>query len=222
MSTCILVMGIPRSGTSAVAGVLHRLGVPMGKNLVPANATINPAGFFEDNDFVSLHGSVTGLDVGHWKRLAQVEPVLPGKLLARYAALIESRNQAHELWGLKDMRVCHFMRQFVNLADNIKVVEVVRCPVSVIRSMRAYPGIDLTLEEALQIYSDWAGLVTLALETICGAGTAMARIRYEALVTEPEHMVDQIAAFVGLPPTEAAVAHIKPELNRSGRECISG
>ncbi len=50
MSRSVLVIGVPRSGTSCVAGVLHHLGVPMGERVIPANRW-NPRGFFHDIDF---------------------------------------------------------------------------------------------------------------------------------------------------------------------------
>ena len=43
----VFVVGMPRSGTSCVAGVLQILGVDFGKNLFPANQ-FNEKGYFED------------------------------------------------------------------------------------------------------------------------------------------------------------------------------
>jgi hypothetical protein len=57
----VLVLGMHRSGTSAVAGALHLLGVQPPKYMIPA-ATDNPSGFFEAfsvlgvNDWI-LHAS---------------------------------------------------------------------------------------------------------------------------------------------------------------------
>lgn len=50
----LVVLGMHRGGTSAVAGVLHRLGVNFGPRLMPANAD-NPSGYYEHNDVVNLH-----------------------------------------------------------------------------------------------------------------------------------------------------------------------
>ena len=49
-STCILVLGTPRSGTSCVAGILHHLGVVMGEQFLEADDW-NPAGYFQDVEF---------------------------------------------------------------------------------------------------------------------------------------------------------------------------
>ena len=47
-------MGVESSGTSAVAGVLHHLGVYMGARL-HAPSKGNPKGYYEDNDWIDLH-----------------------------------------------------------------------------------------------------------------------------------------------------------------------
>ena len=43
----ILILGMHRSGTSALAGLLARLGVELGNDLYGADAEANARGFFE-------------------------------------------------------------------------------------------------------------------------------------------------------------------------------
>lgn len=50
----VLVLGMHRSGTSAVAGLLDRLGVRAGDRLLPPRGD-NPLGFFEDEEIVAIH-----------------------------------------------------------------------------------------------------------------------------------------------------------------------
>ena len=50
----VIVTGAGRSGTSAVARVLHESGVPMGRELA-APSSINPRGFYEDRDVLALN-----------------------------------------------------------------------------------------------------------------------------------------------------------------------
>ena len=58
MARCIMVLGVGRSGTSAVAGALHKLGVNMGDSFVITDNT-NPLGTFEDEDvFKQLPGEI--------------------------------------------------------------------------------------------------------------------------------------------------------------------
>src|SRR5215470_15228559 len=50
----LVVTGMHRSGTSLAASILRTSGVDMGERLMAPQAS-NPAGFFEDLDFVELH-----------------------------------------------------------------------------------------------------------------------------------------------------------------------
>ena len=50
----VIVLGMHRSGTSAVAGALGVLGVNLGERLVQAQAD-NPKGYWEHADAVQLH-----------------------------------------------------------------------------------------------------------------------------------------------------------------------
>ena len=53
MSTCVVVLGTMRSGSSAVAGALHKAGISMGKFLMPGNE-FNERGYYEDEEFYAL------------------------------------------------------------------------------------------------------------------------------------------------------------------------
>jgi hypothetical protein len=83
MSRCICVLGTGRSGTSATAGMLHKLGVPMGEPFVGADGN-NPWGTFEDARLMALTRRV----------VAGREPVEAFRPV--FAALAEQ-----PLWGFK-------------------------------------------------------------------------------------------------------------------------
>lgn len=51
--TSILVTGCPRSGTSATAGLLVKLGIPLGANFQPHDGS-NPGGYWEDLDWLRI------------------------------------------------------------------------------------------------------------------------------------------------------------------------
>ena len=53
--TCILVLGMHRSGTSAFTGILDILGVYLGKTLMQSHKT-NEKGFFENERIYEFHG----------------------------------------------------------------------------------------------------------------------------------------------------------------------
>ena len=57
----IAVLGMHRSGTSAVARGLKALGVELGEHLMPPAANNNDKGFFEDVDVNALNNEILKL-----------------------------------------------------------------------------------------------------------------------------------------------------------------
>src|SRR5579864_4713795 len=53
-STALVVLGMHRSGTSALTGMLHHLGVALGDRLMAATPD-NPRGYWEHGDIVAIH-----------------------------------------------------------------------------------------------------------------------------------------------------------------------
>lgn len=54
---CLFILGMHRSGTSALAGMLHHLGFNLGDNLMPEN-TYNKKGYYEDMDIYKLNDNI--------------------------------------------------------------------------------------------------------------------------------------------------------------------
>lgn len=83
----ILVLGAGRTGTSQTAQILHKLGINMGEDLIQPD-TLNPDGYFEDWDFVSLDREFFNPTTNNvlWNQA--------------FENLIESRQ---EPWGLKEL-----------------------------------------------------------------------------------------------------------------------
>lgn len=54
----IVVLGMHRSGTSALSGALHSMGIWMGQRLMPAKAGENDRGFFEHESVVAVNDAI--------------------------------------------------------------------------------------------------------------------------------------------------------------------
>lgn len=54
---CVLILGMHRSGTSAFAGLLQALGMPLGNNLIEKGFD-NPTGFFEDKKVIAFNNKI--------------------------------------------------------------------------------------------------------------------------------------------------------------------
>jgi hypothetical protein len=207
-STCIVVLGGHRCGTSAVAGVLHHLGVFMGSRFIGATQ-YNERGHWEDVAFVALHKRI----VGGWKRpCVDFEPVKPA-----YAKLIRSREKQHELWGFKDPRAVYVFPFFLRMVRaEVKVVNVYRELEASANSMthRKNPkkgsSLNVTYKQALGIARQYRDAHWLAMH-YCWQGPSLA-VQYEALVHDPADQVKRIAGFVGVNWSQKAIDFVSPRL----------
>ena len=73
----IVVLGMHRSGTSAIARGLKALGVELGNNLMPPVANNNEKGFWEDVEIHALNQAVLATLGCDWHSLRLIEPDEP-------------------------------------------------------------------------------------------------------------------------------------------------
>ncbi|GII97639.1 sulfotransferase family protein [Sediminihabitans luteus] len=130
----LIIAGFHRSGTSALAQMLHTAGLFVGDRLLGAMPS-NPYGHFEDRDFLDLHRQILGAHGGDWQ---WVEPhpfhVAPDHWRAM-RALARKREIHHERWGFKDPRACFFLGHWKYLLPDAKTVAIYRDPADCVRSM---------------------------------------------------------------------------------------
>ena len=209
---CILVIGTHRTGTSLVAGILHHLGVNMGDEMKPAHPT-NPAGHFEDMDFLTLNDKV----VGNW-RAPTIDYVSPTDLHT-YEMLVE--NKTSPLWGIKDPRLCITAKWVLpyleKYGNQVKILVTHRQSAATYSSLRARNPI--SMEEAkiitgLYLRARKRFLSSIELERL--------HVQFEDLTDIPQvldghfnNIVDFV--FEGLPrPDEQKIANaihfIDPDL----------
>ena len=98
--TCIVVLGMHRSGTSLVAGLLRRLGVNMGASFRKPDRH-NDLGYFGDLDWLSLNKALINDAGGRWFNPPNEEDVDNALDVGRVEALVQARSG---LWGFKDPR----------------------------------------------------------------------------------------------------------------------
>jgi 2-polyprenyl-3-methyl-5-hydroxy-6-metoxy-1,4-benzoquinol methylase len=118
----LMVLGAHRSGTSALAGVIQRLGVELGENLLGPQAGVNERGFGEHSDLVALHDHLLGQLGSRWD---SIHP-LPEKWwqsseidsISREISNVVERDFGNtKLWGLKDPRLCRLLPLWLNILE---------------------------------------------------------------------------------------------------------
>jgi hypothetical protein len=157
-NTAILVLGMHRSGTSAVAGFLQQAGAYLGPNLLPADSR-NPKGYFEHGDVVGLHDKILralgtnwddprALPEG-WSRDPRIEPFRD-----RLKEILERDFKGRSLWAIKDPRLCRLLPLWLpvlrDLNVTVKALLVVRNPADVAASLRQRDG--MQRERAMMLW----------------------------------------------------------------------
>jgi hypothetical protein len=69
----VVVLGMHRSGTSAITKGLELFGMDLGQNLLAANE-YNPKGYFEDNQLVNINDNILRKSGSLWSALQFLEP----------------------------------------------------------------------------------------------------------------------------------------------------
>lgn len=202
MSTCLLVLGVPRSGTSCVAGILHHLGVPMyapdygdGGVTHPAN----PKGFFADTEFQAFC----------YEKYGTFFPTRPKALTVaerqELGRLIESRKKP--LWGVKEWRIALFLDDFIELAGDVKIIRTVRPLTRSLESWNAhYTGDD---PPTLTDYNRVNNYITTALQ-----GKQYLTIDFDRIVDDKEAVLTALANRVGKARNAATDSFIDESLRR--------
>lgn len=195
----ILVVGMHRSGTSAVAGALERLGVRLGDALVPA-AEDNLKGYFEHAPVVAIHERLFA-ELGRW----WYDPrPLPGGWLETPAARRAQEALSRQLradfngphaWAVKDPRTCRFLPLWDRVLERLGMpacaLLVMRDPSQVCASLAARNAFGPELGELL-----WLRHVVDAVRGTAGRNRAV--LTYDELVASPDTAIGGALRRLGL------------------------
>ena len=148
MSDVVLVLGMHRSGTSSVAGVLSKLGAASPKSLMVGDRS-NPRGYFESNILTELNNQILASAGSQWDDWRAFNPGW-----AQSPAAAEFRQRAKEQFAaefrgaslsvLKDPRICRFAPFWLDVFHDVgakpHVVIPIRSPLDVARSLSVDRG----------------------------------------------------------------------------------
>jgi len=195
----ILVLGPHRSGTSAFTGVLHRLGVDLGDDLLPANFD-NRTGYWEHRGVLDLHERIlaeAGVGWHEYRPMPTGWQTLEGVVEARaeLLALLRAEFGSSKLWGVKDPRMCRLLplwrEVLAELGAAPRFVLVVRNPLEVARSLERRNGFSFT--KGLLLY---ASEMLAAVEDTDGERRAF--VSYDRLLADWRSVVDEVSTALDI------------------------
>ncbi len=150
----IVVLGMHRSGTSAITNLLHEMGAHVGDSaelLSPMGC--NPEGFWERQDVEAVNDALLSSFNVSWDMpgnlaLADLSPKAESDFLQTAQPIVDALN-AHKPWAVKDPRFSLLLPQWLPLLDFPLAVLCWRHPVEVARSLKSRDGFPINYGLAL-------------------------------------------------------------------------
>lgn len=203
--TMVTILGVGRSGTSAITRGLQAVGVDLGDNLRPGSGK-NPTGFFEDNDFLLISRRLKralGIRAESVRLIDDEEYDLPivKKIEDDAVAMIHRRFGHSPLWGYKYARTSRFMPFFERVFDRcgleVRQVFAMRNPLSVARSRAR-----LEPQRGTQEKSDLEWLTNVVPYFERARGKHCIFVDYDNVMASPAAELERMARGLGLPVDE--------------------
>lgn len=179
----LILLGMHRSGTSVVTGLLGLCGAWVGdqKELTGAGKE-NPKGFFERRDIRNICDSLLFSAGADWWKVSDFQaPMVPDDALAEFGPKfgnIVNGLKAHGPCVIKEPRLCLLFPLLHEFVEFPVIVHTIRNPVEIAKSLRTRNNFAISQGLAL-----WEFYIRCAL----AASAAFPRvfISYEKLVSDP-------------------------------------
>lgn len=199
----IIVLGMHRSGTSAITRGLTVLGVELGKNLLAGAANDNDKGYFEDIEIFNLNlALLESLEVD-WKTSRSLPRSLFSAkkfehLKEQAKVLLNDRLGQGNIYAFKDPRTVKLLPFWQMILETLNIepyyLIAVRNPKSVVRSLASGKRGVIKDEKG---YLLWLDHVLLALSQT--NNTKRIVVEYDILLENPAAELARIATVFNLP-----------------------
>lgn len=201
----IVVLGMHRSGTSALTRGLQALDIQLGDDLIAGLPGNNERGFWEDADINSLNNEILHSLGSSWSSCgvflndhSTAQALDTFKLSA--VNLIRKKTENCNYFGIKDPRICRLLPFWQDIFAHEKIdvhyVIAVRNPLSVADSLKKRDQFD-----SKKSYLLW---IDHQLSAVRGTqGCSRVVVEYDALLESPELQMKRLSEMLGLTPPNA-------------------
>ena len=216
----LVVLGMHRSGTSALTGMLRLCGAWVGEEDELTSANIeNPQGFWERRDVRKICDELLYAAGADWWKVASLNlESIPDEILSEHYRSLQavvSKLQEHDQWAVKEPRLCLLLPLLRDYLNEAVCVHVFRNPLEVARSLQGRNDFSIAAGLAL-----WEAYNRRAVE----ASRTMPRvtIEYASLMRDPVRAVDKLltqlaklgVTRLSLPDESMFQMFIQPQLHR--------
>lgn len=152
MSKVFIILGMHRSATSFVSEGLKKMGVNIGKELLPAGKG-NEKGHFENKDFIKLNDKILKKAGGSWDNPPKEKEIIKvGKKLKDEIKATVNRNKS-ELWGWKDPRTTLTIKCYLSFIEHPFFITCWRDPMEVAKSLNCRDN--MPIEKGLKLADEY-------------------------------------------------------------------
>jgi len=125
MRKCVLVLGMHRSGTSLLTGMLNLMGVYLGKDLMSPNE-FNPKGYFENFEIYRINEGILSKLKSSWDSMEELPSGwINRKELSPYKKklkkIISEEFKFSNVFALKDPRICLLLPLYIHILGELKI-----------------------------------------------------------------------------------------------------
>ncbi len=185
-----IILGMHRSGTSTIAGILHLNNIIMGtyQNFWPRPLKQNPKGFYENYDFRKINDMIlesSGYSVKSYNSKIP-EIFLNDTIKMKMLKTIKNYSLKYVDWGWKDPRTCLTIFQWMqviddlNLRNHVRIIFVSRKAISVARSLKKRNSLPLKMGLSL-----WEAYSKKALKFCKDSNIPVFYCSFEGLLESP-------------------------------------
>jgi hypothetical protein len=215
----ILILGMHRSGTSALTRIIHMMGAYFAPEefALPANSA-NPKGFWERKDVVQVNNELLQYQNCNWLNVfgwnSDRTSFSPPKIMQHLTQIIGELD-AHKPWAIKDPRLCMTLPCWLPFLKTPIAVIMARDPLEAARSLQLRDGVEIAHGLALWEYYA-VGVVRAA------AALPKIFIGHEELMGAPLSAVQRLhqelsvhVSGLSLPLEQAVLSFVDPSLHRA-------
>lgn len=223
-SKAIVIIGMHRSGTSALSGLLNDLGVFMGNNLYGPQKSVNEKGFFENSQVVRINDELFDDACSSWDdplancfeqngTIAESFSVYNNTL-----STVRTEYASHQLWGMKDPRTSlnlgFWQRVFSGVNVEPYYIIMLRHPLEVAASLEKRDM--FSSKKSLMLWINY----TLSSYMQC-LDKQCCILKYDKLLSEPETVILELESTLGVMLDSTKTSFIDRKLrHQSNHEII--
>ena len=231
-SRLLVVLGVPRSGTSAIARALKVFGASFGQDLIEAKQNINDKGFWEDKAVLNLNEDILRALNTSWSNL---KPITKGcfdsddftKFKVEAESLIKDKVRNGRIFALKEPRITRllpFWEMIFESCDiSVSYVVALRHPSDVLNSFVRQENVMVRSIDIIpsNVYLIWLSYLVSTIPLFLSKSDVMV-VSYNDLLNDPQGIVFSLSRKLNIDVNETELVEYSQSFLSKGLNHAQG